>query len=754
MNRTLVALLCSLAASSVLAQEWRHIGPAPLNAFGGAAGRVSAIVCSPTDANLYFVGGADGGIWRTRDGGTTWAVVSDAMPTTSIGCLTLDPTNERTIYAGTGEANFANHSRYGMGVLKSTDLGEAWTKLGEAAFGGRCVSRIAIVASDPLVMYAGVTRAGGFPTRAAAKGHPQAMDPTGVYKSIDAGATWTHLDGGLPADDVTEVLLDARDASVVFACVSNIFGSSQNGLYRSGDGGTHWARVEGGLPPAANLGRMSIARAVNQPDRLYAYASRPCDDMGNNSTTLGAWRSDNNGATWTFLNVPSQQATYGWYFTVAAVNPGNANEALFSGLGISRTTNGGTSFTTISPSHPDVHAMVWDASGRLLVGDDGGVHRLNANGSWTSLNSGLGTIQIYAGLSTHPTNDATMYCGLQDNGTVQRVGDSLVWNQVGGGDGGWTQVDQRNPTRVFFESQGTGALGGAGTGTGLSGRNCFHPPYLIDPANSQHMLYGTERVFHSTNGGQSWTALSADLTTGSPYAIRAMAMAPSDSRFVYAATNDSRFLASQDGGATFALRLSDDFGWPRVTREITVDPRDARTVYLAGATFGSPHVRRSRDAGATWETLDANLPDVPVNVIALDTRFGDTHIYVGTDIGVYVSHDDGRSWQRHGRGLPNACVVDVAVEPGRAGGGRIVAGTQGRGVWIAPSYCPADVDDGSGSGTPDGGVTIDDLLYYLSLYRDGMTAADLDDGSGTGRHDGGVTIDDLLYFITRFEGGC
>src|SRR5262249_54842924 len=142
-------------------------------------------------------------------------------------------------------------------------------------------------------------------------------------------------------------------------------------------------------------------------------------------------------------------------------------------------------------------------------------------------------------------------------------------------------------------------------GNGLTGRNCFLPPYLIDPANPQRMLYGAERVFVSTNGGSSWSALSPDLTGGgSASAIRALAIAPSDSNFVYAATNDGRVLASSDGGATFALRLSNNPGWPRVTRELTVDPVDPRTVYLAGAVFGAPHVRRSRDAGVTWQTLD------------------------------------------------------------------------------------------------------------------------------------------------------
>ncbi len=747
-------IVCLVLAGMAHGQEWRHLGPAPLNAFGGASGRVSAVVCSPTDADLYFAGGADGGLWRSRDGGGTWAAMSNALPTTAIGCAVLDPGDERVLYVGTGEPNFANHSRSGVGIFKSTDLGETWTILGEGAFAGRCISHVVIDTGDSSVMYAAVTRAGGFPTRAAAKRHPRALDPVGVYKSVDGGRSWTLLTGGLPAEDATSLVMDPRDRSTLYAAIGTIFGSAANGVYRSVDAGATWTRVQAGLPTADSFGRIDLALAPSRADRVYAYASRPCDALGGGATTLGAWRSDDMGVSWVFLPVNSQQATYGWYFTHAAVHPTNADEAYFAGLGMSRTLNAGVSFAVVNPPHPDVHAMAWDAAGRMVVGTDGGVYRRTGTGAWESRNAGLGTIQIYAGLSTHPTDDVIMYVGLQDNGTVRRDSESLVWTQVAGGDGGWTQIDPRDPTRVFWESQGTGALGGAGAGAGLTGRNCFLPPYVIDPADSRRMLYATERVFRSVDGGRTWTALSADLTSGVPHAIRALAIAPSDSRMVYAATNDSRFLASEDGGATFALRLTDNHGWPRVTREIAVDPRDARTVYLAGATYGSPHVRRSRDAGATWEVLDGDLPDVPVNVIALDTRFGDTHIYVGTDAGVYASHDEGRTWRRYGRGLPNACVVDLHVEPARATGGRIVAGTQGRGVWLTASYCPADVDDGSGTGSSDGGVTVDDLLYYLSIYERGTVGADLDDGSGTGRRDRGVTIDDLLYYVRRYEDGC
>ncbi len=750
MKHPLLIALC-VAASPAAAQVATSLGPAPATGFGGTTGRVSAIACSPTNPDRYYVAGADGGVWRTNDGGVTWTPLTDFMPTTAIGALAMDPTSEAVIYAGTGEANFANHSRYGLGVYKSVNGGDSWVQLAAETFGGRCFSRIVINPLDTQVLYASITQAGGFPERAAAKGHPGAAGPRGVFKSTDGGQTWTQLAGGLPSQDSTDLAMDPTNPSILYAAIGRIFGAAENGIYKSTDAGATWLRLAGGLPNAgAGFGRTTIAIAPTQASRLYALTSNPCDAAGGGGDTFGAYRSDNGGATWVPIAPGSIQATYGWYLSCIVVSPTDPNTVFMGGLTLSRSTNAGSSWSTVTPPHVDLHALKFDASGRLLCGDDGGVHRSpNLGSSWAHLNTGLCTIQFYAGLSTHPTNDLIFFGGTQDNGSHRRSAVGQNWTSISGGDGGWTQLDQLNPLRVFAESQGTGALyrsvdGGNvvnGAGAGLTGRNCFLPPYLIDPHNSQRMLYGTERVFVSNDGGTSFTALSADLTGGGSAAIRALAIAPSDSSYVYAATNDGRVLASSNSGATFTLRLTGVPGWPRTTREIAVDPSDPRTVYLATAAFSQPRVRRSRDAGVTWQTLSANLPDIPVNVIGIDVRGPAPVIYAGSDAGLYRTVNEGQSWRRYGDNLPNACIIDLIVEPWRE---RVTVGTQGRGAWTVPIVtCYPDFDD-------TGYLNANDFQAFLNAFAAQSPAANCDRSTTAPV----LNANDFQCFLNAFAAGC
>ncbi|HEX9793814.1 MAG TPA: hypothetical protein VGC54_07490 [Planctomycetota bacterium] len=541
--------------------RWSELGPAPIS---GAlyAGRVSALACSPTDPDRYFAAGADGGVWRTTDGGQTWQPLTDAMPTTAMGALALDPSDENVIYAGTGEANFANHSRYGLGIFKSVDGGDSWRHLGAATFAGRCIARLVVHPSDPQRVFAAVTRAGGFPELAAAKGHPGATGALGVFRSLDGGASWTHLQNGLPNLSATDLAIDPASPNVLYAGIGRIFGSAQNGVYKSTDGGASWAKLGLGLP-TGTLGRVNLAVAPSQTARIYALIVEPSDPAGGGASTRGAWRSDNGGSSWTAIDPGSMQQSYGWYLSVVSVQPTDSSTAIFGGFSLRRTTNSGGSYSTITPPHVDLHAIAWDAGGRLLVGDDGGVHRsANLGSSWTSLNAGLGTVQFYAGLSTHPTDDERVLGGAQDNGSNMRTSAGLGWNQVYGGDGGWTQWNQADASQVWVEYQGTANLyrstNGGGSfnfrGNGISGRNCFLPPFLIDPTNANRMLYGTERVWRTLDGGANWSALSPDLTAGG--AIRALAMAPSNPNVVYAATNDGRIQASTNGGSGFTLVAS------------------------------------------------------------------------------------------------------------------------------------------------------------------------------------------------------
>jgi hypothetical protein len=398
----------------------------------------------------------------------------------------------------------------------------------------------------------------------------------------------------------------------------------------------------------------------------------------------------------------------------------------------------------------DNHALAFDSGGRVLVGDDGGLHRsFNLGSSWTGLNVGLGTAQFYPGISLSPTDARVVVGGNQDNGCNIRAADSLSWGNLTGGDGGWTQISQTSPQSLFTESQGTGNLysstdGGAtfaSAGAGLGGRNCFLPPYLIDPTNSSRMLYGAERVFLSTDAGATFSALSPDLTAGGSAAIRALDIAPSNPSYVYAATNDGRILSSSDGGATFALRLTGIPGWPRTTREITANPADPRTAYLAVSAFGQAHIRRTTDAGATWQTLDGDLPDLPVNTISADARFVPPVLYAGTDSGLFRSIDDGAHWRYYGAGLPNAQVVDVRIDTPRQ---RLVIATMGRGIWSAPiAYCYADFDD-------SGHLDVNDFAAFLNGFAAGNPHANCDQSTSSPV----LNVLDFSCYLNAFAAGC
>ena len=737
-----VLTAAAFAGAVASAQTWQDLGPAPINSGGGYSGRVSAIGCSATNPNLYYIGGADGGVWRTTDAGATWTALTDHMPTSAIGAVAVDPTDDQIIYVGTGEANYANHSRYGLGVFKTVDGGATWTQLAENTFGGRTFSKMVIDPANPGTIYAAVARAGGFPALAAAKGHPDAGGPVGVFKSTDGGVTWSHLAGGLPAVEASDIAIDRSNPSTLYAAIGNIFGNAGNGVYKSTNAGTSWTKLAGGLP-TSQVGRISLDVSPSSPQTLYALFTHQSASSGSGATNIGGYRSDNGGATW-YARGGVDQSSYGWYLSAVSVKPDDPNTVFYAGLTMSRYVGG--SGSDVTPPHVDLHAIAWDAAGRLLVGDDGGVHRsTNLGSSWTSLAPGLGTTQFYAGLSTHPTDDSFVIGGFQDNGTNRRTNGTRTWQHVFGGDGGWTQLDQALPSRVFCEYQGTGNLyrstdGGSSfnyAGSGIGGRNCFLPPYVIDPTNSNILYYGSERVYRSTNGGTSWGAWSGDLTDGAG-AIRSLAIAPSNPGYLYASTNDGNVLVSTNGGANFTQILDGHPGWPRVTRELFVDPTDERTVYLATAFFGTTQVRRSTDAGQTWEALDANLPDIPVNVVAVDHRRPRLTMYAGTDAGLLRSVDGGASWHAYPAGLPNAAVIDINLDTDRE---RVIVATQGRGAWSAAiSYCTGDWNG-------DGDANTLDVLAFLNDWVAGDAGADVNG-------DGEVNTLDVLAFLNAWNAGC
>jgi photosystem II stability/assembly factor-like uncharacterized protein len=677
-----------------VAQQWMELGPAPIGDYR-TSGRISAIATSDFDEDTYYIGGADGGVWKSTDAGTTWAPLTDYLPTTAIGAVALGPYDDRVVFVGSGEANFANHSRYGLGLYKSTDGGDTWEVHGEETFGGRCFSRIVIDAENNDVIHASITHAGGLPSFdfniAGARGHPGAEGPLGVFKSTDGGERWEQMTNGIPIDlSATDLAMDPLNPHILYAAIGHVFGDSRNGVYKSTDSGSNWVKLQGGLP-TSNVGRISLAMPPADSQRIYASIVRACDSYGGGAYTYSVYRSDDGGLNWISKYPGSIHSSYGWYLNTIIASPTDPDIAFTGGIYLYRTTDGGDSWDSVQGSqHVDMHALAFDSAERLLSGNDGGIYRSsNLGNSWTILNEGLGIIQFYAGISLDPTDPDRIYGGTQDNGTLKRYGpDRDHWDSIFGGDGGYTGVNPINPGIVFCEYQGTGNLyrsndygntfTWSGTGINSGDRNCFLPPYDFDPFDPTHMYYATHRLYESTNGGVNWTPISDDLTQGGLAAIRSLAVAPSDPDIIYVGTNDGLIQVSFNGGYSWNLQLTDVPGWPRVMRPFAVDPDDGMICYLVISYFGVDQILMTGNGGSTWDPLIGNLPDIPVNTVDLDSRFEPPVLYIGTDAGTYMSADNGQTWITFGDGLPNCAVIDLRID---TADNRMVVATQGRGMW-------------------------------------------------------------------------
>ncbi len=711
-TRRLLPILLALLSTwlvpcpPILGQVWQELGPAPIVS-SGDTGRVAALVVSPTRENRYFVGGASGGIWRSTNGGQTWRPMDERLPTLAIGAMAMDPNDENVMYAGSGEANYAYHSLYGLGVYKSVDGGRSWEAMAADTFAGRTFSRLAVSPADSQVIWAAVAPAGGSSeAKEGAREHPNREGSVGVFRSQNGGQTWARVGNGLPAIPASDLLIDPTDGSRVYAAFGNAFGHPGNGVYRSLDGGESFTKVLDSFS-GNNVGRIALGLAPSDPRRIYALVVNPAIRGANGgfsppgASTQGLYRSNNGGNTWTFSNPGNFQGQQGDYNAVVAVHPTEPDTVFLGGVQMLRSRDGGISFSQVTPPHVDLHAIAFDAEGRLLAAGDGGVFRSEDQGdSWSTRNNRLGLVQLYAGLSVHPTDPDFILGGTQDNGSNLYTGNGLGWVRVTGGDGGYTAIDPNDPSLIFTEFQGSGNIfrstdGGitfnlTAVGIARGDRTAFLPPILFDPEDSTRMLYATHRIYESRDRGLTWQAISNDLTAGPPSAVRALVIAPSNAQTVYAMTNDGRLLTSSDGGRNWQLRREGIAGWPRVTRQLAVDPLDDARAYAAVSGFGGGRLLTTTNQGANWSEIGQGLPDVPVNTVAVH-RVGSTrHLLAGTDRGAWLSSDEGASWREYGE-LPRAPIQDLVVDTFHD---RLLASTLGRGVWST------DLPDAAGAPSP------------------------------------------------------
>lgn len=671
--------------------NWTLIGPKPSGAGTSyvTAGRVNAIAIDPRNNNVVYIGAAEGGIWKTIDGGAHWTPITDTQPSLATGAIALDPSHPDTVYVGTGEENFAYDSYYGAGILKSPDGGATWSNI-VGPFLRDYIGAIAVHPTNSSIVLC--------------------SSRTGLWRSADAGNTWTQVLSGASG---ISVFFDPTNGSSAYATLGSVSGNARNGVYHSTDGGQTWTASNGTgatALPSANVGRIELTMAPSAPSTLYAQIQNSNSSASAFGTLLGIYKSTDGGNTWAKL--PAQASLWGnqlWYDNTIRVSPTNPNVVWSGAIEVYRSLDGGNTWGELAPTgsnnttiHVDFHNLAFTPDGSTLyLANDGGMYSTTNTSStavnWTELNDTLAITQFYPGLAVDPSNPLHVLGGTQDNSTQLYTGD-LSWTEVACGDGAHTLIDPAF-SKIAYTTCGavTGASIGRTLGSGLTGPwisavygidqadpSLFIPPLALDASNPQTLYFGTYRLYQSQDGGGRWNLVSGDLTGGQKGTFSAIAVAPADSNTVYIGTTNSRVQVTTDVSAGAAAVWTDvSAGLPsRTVTQIAVDPLDARTAYVTfsgftGVADSLGHIFRTSNAGANWTDISGNLPNIPVNDIVVDPDIPGA-IYIGTDAGVMVTTDAGVTWSSLGNGLPAVVVDSLAFDRGS----RVLrAGTHGRAVW-------------------------------------------------------------------------
>jgi PKD repeat protein len=655
------------ASARSLNGNWSPLGPTNLPT-GGGLGRVNFIRFDPTNSNIVYAGAPAGGLWRSTNGGVGWTVWNtDNLPV--IGCtdLAIDPTNTQIMYLATGDGD-ANDT-YSIGVLKSTDGGNTWnpTGLNWVVTNQRVIRKLLIDPNNPQTVYA--------------------ASSNGIYKTTNGGTNWTQIRTG----NFYDMEFKPGDPNTIYAAgTSFIYTNNATGL------------------PGSGVIRIAIAVTPANPNYVYLLIARS-SDYG----LQGVYRSTNSGANFStqatspnllgWNSTGSDAGGQGWYDLAIAASPTNADVVIVGGINIWRSTNGGVNWSinahwTGSGApyvHADIHDLIFlPGNGTTYyAGHDGGVSRTtNSGGAWTDLSNGLQIAQMYR-LGTSATNTNLNLTGHQDNGTNRLNG--TTWTEVIGGDGMECIIDYSNANIMYGElyyGNIRKSTNGGGTfstivntgGTGVNANGNWVTPYVMHPTNNQTLIVGKANLYRTTNGGTGWTALGA--TTGGTGNFVAIAYAPSDPNYIYAAKRDRLFLSTNGGTSFTNITGTLPVGSAEITY-IAVSNTNPQQVYVTFSGYSAANkVFSSTNAGGTWTNISSGLPNLPVNCIVYQNGSPDG-IYVGTDVGVYYRDNTTGGWTGFSNGMPNVPVFELEIQYSSQ---RLRAATYGRGLWESDLYTPGN----------------------------------------------------------------
>jgi photosystem II stability/assembly factor-like uncharacterized protein len=691
--------------------QWRNIGPL-------RAGRAITLTGVPQDPDTFYFGAVGGGVWVTHNAGRTWTPIFDGEPVASIGAIAVAPSDPNVIYAGSGEADMRSDIQHGDGMYKSVDAGKTWSHVG--LDDTRQIGRIVVDPKDPNTVYV------------AALGHQYGPNAQrGVFKSIDGGKTWSKV---LYKDENTgaiDLAMDPADANVLFASLWqtrrppwNVYPPSNgpgSGLYKSTDAGKTWTHITGHGFPAGVLGHIGIAISPANHNRIYTTVDT------NNEKTGGIYRSDDGGATWTYTDGEGRIWKRGWYFGQITADPKNADEVYVMNTSTYRSTDAGKSFTAIkgAPGGDDYHALWIDPNNTnhmILGGDQGVVISLDGAKTWSTWYN-QSTAQVYH-VITDNRFPYWVYAAQQDSGAAAVPSRSIHsnisahdWRPIdAGGESGTIAPDPLHGGEVFGNAPTTEenidtnwelVIDPTLKYPDTVWRNTWTLPIVASPQNA-HVLYTSHQViFRSADSGRTWQPISPDLTrprnvvppnldpptvadsTGLPRrgVVYWIAPSPVQAREIWAGTDDGFVWITRDEGAHWQNVTPPSLtAWSKVGI-VDASHFDAQTAYIAVDRHrlddNRPYIYKTHDGGKHWTPIVSGIPsDESVNVVREDPKRRGL-LYAGTERHVYVSFDDGAQWQSLQLNLPAASMRDITFN-----GDDIILGTHGRGIWILDDASP------------------------------------------------------------------
>ena len=700
------------------AMRWRQVGP-----FRG--GRVLAVTGVPGEPNVFYFGGASSGVWKTVDAGANWTPIFDHESIASIGSIAVAPSDHNIIYVGSGEACIRGNITYGNGVYKTIDGGRTWRNIGLRDT--RHIGAVIIDPKNPNIVFV------------AALGHAYGPnEERGVFRTTDGGATWQKVLFKDSKTGAIDVVFDPANSATLFASLWEVYrtpwslssGGPGSGLYKSTDGGATWKRLEGNGLPAGIMGRIGVSVASDS-NRVYALIE---------SKAGGLYRSDDGGDNWIKMNDDGRLRQRAWYFTHIFADPKSPDTLYILNTGLFRSIDGGRTFNLLNAPHGDHHGL-WidpDHPERLINGNDGGATISIDGGKTWSTQYNQPTAQFY-----HVITDNRwpyyIYGAQQDNSSIAIKSyddDGVIgrqdWYAVGGGESGYFAPYPPDPNITFGNAEGfmtrfdkrteqavdisPWPLDPSGRGAGeLVHRFQWTSPLFVSPHDPNTLYTAGEMVFKSTNAGQSWQAISGDLTrndkskqkpSGGPITLDitsveyydtvfALAESPLKKDMLWAGTDDGLVQLTTNGGQTWDNVTPHDLPEWSMISIIEPSHHNAATAYIAVDRHKlddfRPFIYRTTDSGKSWTLINFGIPEGSyVRSVREDPKRRGL-LFAGTETGVYFSIDDGANWQPLKLNLPTVPIHDLSVHDDD-----LIVATHGRSFWVLDDITPLrEIGEGS-----------------------------------------------------------